>query len=308
MLGNGNSGSAVVTINNTSSTTSATACDTYTWSENGTTYTTSGTYTNTTTNTNGCPNVATLNLTINNSTSSSLTVSACDSYTWSANGNVYTTSGVYSNVTTNAAGCPNTATLNLTISPTVTPIFNAFAPICAGAVTPVLSTTSTNGVVGTWSPATISSAVSGAYTYTFTPSMGQCATLATINVVIDPLLTWYADADGDTYGNLAVTQMSCAQPTGFVANSTDCDDANANVNPGKAEIAYNGIDDNCDGNFDEGFPPMITSLTGPTCGSTLANNFVAVHATQIPGATGYRFRVTNMTSNSVQIIDRVPFF
>ena len=116
-------------------------------------------------------------------------------------------SGIYTNNTTNAAGCPDTATLNLTISPTVTPIFNVIASICSGSIAPVLSTTSTNGVVGTWSPATISSAVSGAYTYTFTPSMGQCATLATINVVIDPLLIWYADADGDTYGNLAVTQI-----------------------------------------------------------------------------------------------------
>ncbi|WP_395062746.1 MopE-related protein, partial [Flavobacterium sp.] len=114
--------------------------------------------------------------------------------------------------------------------------------------------------------------------------------------------THYTDADGDGYGNLSMPVVG--QPAGSVLDATDCDDANANVNPGRPEVAYNGIDDNCDGNFDEGFPAMITSLTGPTCGSTLSNNFVAVHATQVPGASGYRFRVTNMTSNSVQIIDR----
>ncbi|MBC8643792.1 hypothetical protein H9W95_06360 [Flavobacterium lindanitolerans] len=48
---------------------------------NGTTYTTSGTYTHVTTNASGCTNTATLNLTINNSTTSSITETACDSYT-----------------------------------------------------------------------------------------------------------------------------------------------------------------------------------------------------------------------------------
>ncbi len=87
------------------------ACDTYTWAENGQTYTTSGTYTNVV----GC-NTATLTLTITPSTSvGSLTASACDTYTWAENGQTYTTSGTYTNV----VGC-NTATLTLTITPSTT--------------------------------------------------------------------------------------------------------------------------------------------------------------------------------------------
>ena len=70
------------------------------------------------------------------------------------------------------------------------------------------------------------------YTATATNAAG-CPRTTTATVTVIPATTWYADADGDTYGNLAVTQMSCAQPTGYVANSTDCDDANANVNPEK---------------------------------------------------------------------------
>jgi len=46
-------------------TTSVTACNSYTWSVTGQTYTTSGTYTGTTTNVNGCTVNETLNLTIN---------------------------------------------------------------------------------------------------------------------------------------------------------------------------------------------------------------------------------------------------
>ncbi|RAR72743.1 beta strand repeat-containing protein, partial [Flavobacterium aciduliphilum] len=107
-----------LTINkSTTSSQSVSACDSYTWSVNGITYTSSGTYAYTSINAFGCTDVKTLNLTINNSTSSNQTVSACGSYTWSANGQTYTTSGIYTKVGTNASGCTDTKTLNLTISP-----------------------------------------------------------------------------------------------------------------------------------------------------------------------------------------------
>ncbi|OUR93337.1 hypothetical protein A9Q87_05155 [Flavobacteriales bacterium 34_180_T64] len=61
------------------------------------------------------------------------------------------------------------------------------------------------------------------------------------------LLTWYADADGDTFGNVNVTQEANSQPSGFVSDDTDCDDTNANVYPGATEIPDNDIDDDCDG-------------------------------------------------------------
>ena len=92
------------------------ACETFTWLANGNTYTESGAYTNVTTNANGCIHTETLNLTINQPTTSSVAETACDSYTWSANGNTYTDSGAYSIITTNAAGCTHTTTLNLTVN------------------------------------------------------------------------------------------------------------------------------------------------------------------------------------------------
>ena len=49
------------------------------------------------------------------------------------------------------------------------------------------------------------------------------------NAAVD-MLTWYADADGDIYGDAATTQRSCNQPTGYVADDTDCDDSNALYN------------------------------------------------------------------------------
>lgn len=66
--------------------------------------------------------------------------------------------------------------------------------------------------------------------------------------------TWYADGDVDTYGNPAVTSVSCTQPGGFVANDDDCDDTSRLINPRAAEVCGNGLDDNCDGTVDE--PPV----------------------------------------------------
>ncbi len=47
------------------------------------------------------------------------------------------------------------------------------------------------------------------------------------------LTTWYRDMDGDTFGNPAMTQTSCTQPVGYVANSTDCNDNNPLEKPGQ---------------------------------------------------------------------------
>jgi hypothetical protein len=62
--------------------------------------------------------------------------------------------------------------------------------------------------------------------------------------------TWYADADGDTFGDAAAAMASCSMPAGYVADDTDCDDTDGAVNPAGTE-SCNGVDDDCNGFTDE---------------------------------------------------------
>jgi hypothetical protein len=62
---------------------------------------------------------------------------------------------------------------------------------------------------------------------------------------------YYRDADGDSFGDPATTVTSCAVPSGYTTNFTDCNDASAISYPGATETC-DGLDNNCDGDIDEG--------------------------------------------------------
>ncbi|MBF0102724.1 MAG: hypothetical protein HQK77_17625 [Desulfobacterales bacterium] len=64
--------------------------------------------------------------------------------------------------------------------------------------------------------------------------------------------TYYRDLDTDSYGNNSVTIIASSPQSGYVSDHTDCDDTDQNVNPGHAEVCNNSIDDNCNGEADEG--------------------------------------------------------
>ena len=78
------------------------------------------------------------------------------------------------------------------------------------------------------------------------------ALLVSSGVACQPATTWYQDADGDGFGNDAVTMQSGGQPSGYVDRGGDCDDTYAGAYLGAPVIEGNGIDDNdCNAVIDE---------------------------------------------------------
>jgi hypothetical protein len=63
-------------------------------------------------------------------------------------------------------------------------------------------------------------------------------------------LAWYADYDGDGFGDPDAMALACEAPPGHVADSSDCDDDDPEVFPG-AEEPWDGVDNDCDGEIDE---------------------------------------------------------
>ena len=184
------------------------ACDSYIWPLTGASYAASGSYVATIPNSLGCDSIVTLDLIINNSSSSSISVSSCESYFWSANGSAYTNSGSYNTTLMNNAGCDSLVTLNLTINSGYTN--NSILSSCGTYIWPVNS---------------MSYMTSGVYMETFV-SVNGCDSIytldltiggntnATISVASCGVYVW--PLDGQTYANSGAFVTT-------IANSIGCD-------------------------------------------------------------------------------------
>ena len=103
--------------------------------------------------------------------------------TWSpALDNILTTTYTFTPDPNQCASTTNTVITVITNSPST---FNQLAPICEGEAL-TLPSTSSEGVTGTWSPALDNTLTTE---YTFLPTAGQCATEATMTVVVNPTIS-----------------------------------------------------------------------------------------------------------------------
>jgi hypothetical protein len=104
---------------------------------------------------------------------------------------------------------------------------------------------------------------------------------------------FYVDADGDGYGNPNSSVLACSAPGGYVNNNGDCNDnpatGGASIHPGAIEICGNTIDDNCNGQTDEG----CTTIPA------LAINDVTVNEAQ--GSAMLTITLSSPSSNTVQV-------
>lgn len=196
---------ALVALSQPAGSSSATACNTYTWT--GTTYTVSGVYTKTFSLSAGCDSIHTLTLTIKNSSTGSNNVIACNSYTW--NGTTYNVSGNYTHTYINAVGCDSVHTLHLTINPSTSSI-----------------TTITAANSYTWNANNVTYTTSGTYTFTMLNANG-CDSNLTLNLSI---ITISVSADQDISCFGANDGTVFAHATGSGTFTYDLDGANLFTN------------------------------------------------------------------------------
>ena len=63
-------------------------------------------------------------------------------------------------------------------------------------------------------------------------------------------IMYFADADGDGFGDSSTMILSCFDTVGYVLDSSDCNDLISEIHPGGFDVC-NNIDDNCNGLLDE---------------------------------------------------------
>ncbi len=90
--------------------------------------------------------------------------------------------------------------------------------------------------------------------------------------------TWYADADGDGFGDPATAVESCERPASFVADSTDCDDSEVDDYPGAEEVC-DERDNNCNGAVDEG---TTTTFYADLDGDGWGDNSAIIEVCSVP--------------------------
>ncbi|MDD2413098.1 MAG: gliding motility-associated C-terminal domain-containing protein, partial [Bacteroidales bacterium] len=118
-------------------------------------------------------------------------------------------------------GCTSSVTVN--VIENVLPSFTNLGPYCLNANGGNLSGTSINGITGTWSPASISTNIAGTQTYTFTPTAGQCATTASMDVeiiAIDLSLTTTNPACYGENGSIAFTASGGSGTYSYTVNGS----------------------------------------------------------------------------------------
>ena len=87
-------------------------------------------------------------------------------------------------------------TVTIIVNPPVTPSFTALGPYCLNdIISDNLNIISDNNVSGSWNPPLLDASTTGTTTYTFTPTMGECATVTTMDIVVNdlPVVSFTAD-------------------------------------------------------------------------------------------------------------------
>jgi hypothetical protein len=217
-----------------------------------------------------------------------------------------TMNGSYTVVVTNASTCSSTSTatvvtVNALPTATITPASST--TFCQGGSVVMNANTGT-GLTYQWfnntsaisgaTGASYTATMSGSYTVTVTNASTCSSTSTAVVVTTIANVDYFADADGDGFGDVTTLISTCVQPQGYVTDNTDCDDTNADINPAAAEVC-NHIDDDCSGAIDDGliFNTYYADNDGDSFGD--ANNSID----ECSQPAGYVTNNTDCNDNNV---------
>ncbi|RAR70713.1 hypothetical protein CLV55_110114, partial [Flavobacterium aciduliphilum] len=228
--------------------------------------------------------------------------------TWSPNSIDTSISGVHSYTFTPDSvlfPCATTTSLSVTVTNPTLPSFASFGPYCQNSTASNLPITSNNGINGSWIPAVISTATSGTQTYTFTPSLGQCATTTSLNVTINTTIipsfsaigpfcqnsipsTLPTNSTNSISGIWSPTTINTSnvgsQIYTFIPNAGQCATTvpiNVNINPNVVPI-FSSMGPYCQNSIANSLPnTSINSIIGTWSPATIA--------TTLPGTQIYTF-------------------
>lgn len=248
------------------------SCSNYT-SNNGTVYTSTGTYNETYTNSAGCDSILTINLTIAPLTSS-INVTACDSYTSPSGNHIWTSDGYYQDTLTAVGGCDSVINVSLDIANYSS---TTFVSNCESYTTPDGN--------NTWT-------ASGQYPVTYTGVAG-CDSIITYDLTIlstssSSISVTACDSYTSPSGN--DTWTTSGTYSDIVPNAMGCDSI-ITIN-----LTITGLD--------VSVTQIAATLTANLAGATYQwNNCIGAGGvpTPIPGETSQSFTATQNGDYSVTI-------
>jgi hypothetical protein len=101
--------------------------------------------------------------------------------------------------------------------------------------------------------------------------------------------TYYADTDGDSYGDSGSSIQNTSLPTDYVENADDCDDTDSAIYDGATELG-DAIDNDCDSRIDEG---LVTANISSYPSSVTAGDSIDIDydVTNNSGLTDFEVKV-----------------
>lgn len=191
-----------------------------------------------------------------------------------ANGDIVTCE-VISNLLCTTGSPATSNAITMMVNAPETPTFAAIGPYCEGETAGVLPLTSIEGIPGTWTPSTITTTDAGSIDYLFTPDAGECATTATITVLVTTANTIALTSGAGTNNQTLCVNTAIANITYSTTGATGATvtglPAGVNANWLANIVTISGTP------TIEGTYNYIVTLTGG-CGNITANGTITVNS------------------------------